>query len=157
MLVKVISIQFESCLYGKPILVLNDRNEDVLVVDSIGRRDTLPCFTKDPEFSAYQACGLTWQNKFYTFGGYYSKRAIIQLSGTHLKNIGSLSFNFYYGGCANMNDQKIFLCFRPETSYQCHTTTSVSEEFAAIEPSNYPHRITRISASSCELIFKAGH
>ena len=142
----------EPCLYGRPILVLNSDNDAALIVDSTGRRDELTCFTRDSGISAYKACGITWQNSFYIFGGQSSNRAISELSGTQLKKIGSLSINFEYGACATMNDQKIFLCFHYYgNGKQCWTGISVLGEFVQIDQSNHAHKRTRISSSHSKL------
>ena len=144
----------EPCLYGKPILVLNSNN-DALIVDSTGRRDKFACFTRDSGISAYRACGITWQNSFYMFGGQTTTRSISQLSGTHLKKIGNLSFDFEYGACATMNDQKIFICFHYYgNGKQCWTGISVLGEFVQIDQSNHDHKRTRISSSHSKLKVK---
>ena len=67
------------------------------------------------------SCSLTWKNNFYIFGGWGDQnKQISKLVGCKMTRLGSLSFDFYAGGCANMNNRRLFLCFDYSHTRDCH-------------------------------------
>ena len=47
----------------------------------------------------------------YFFGGSYHRTQISRIDGCLLNRIGDLPFRMDEGGCANINNEKIILCF----------------------------------------------
>ena len=70
-----------------------------------------------------------------------------------LKAVGQLAFNHWYGGCANVNNRLIYLCFNSLDSddyKKCRYSTSPLGEFKQISDSIHNHRLTRIAADECK-------
>ena len=83
-------------------------------------------------------CGVTFQNEFWMFGGFYEKRQvnkyilnyflnfifkISKVVGCSLKRQSSLEFDFRYGACGTYQLQykeKILLCFDYYGQKSCH-------------------------------------
>ena len=95
------------------------------------------------------SCSITWRNQFFVFGGKADRKQISILNGCQLERIGSLAFDQYYGGCANVGDEAIYLCFNQEAAdnKKCRFGVDPLGEFREVEKSLYPHRETRIRAS----------
>ena len=76
-----------------------------------------------------------------------------------LKRVGQLAFNHIRGGCANVADRLIYLCFNVETNIisdeykKCRYSTSPLGDFDQISDSNHYHAITRIAADKCKIQF----
>ena len=106
-------------------------------------------FGKDTEVS--HSCSLTWRDQFFIFGGRADRRQISILSNCQLERIGSLSFEHHYGGCGNVDDREIYLCFNRASADQkrCRYGVDPLGEFLGVEESLYPHHVTsRIGASN---------
>ena len=113
------------------ILVLNTKshsNEPVLI-DSNGEFNEYISF--ESHTPVYGACSLTWKNEHYVFGGRVEKTQISKIIKCSLEPIGNLkameTFSHYHGGCTNMNDEYIYLCFSSENKQdtrQCHVASS---------------------------------
>ena len=106
-------------------------------------------FGKDTEVSF--SCSVTWRGQFFVFGGEANRRQISILNDCQLERIGSLSFDHYYGGCGNVDDEEIYLCFNIDSAdnKKCRYGVDPLGEFIEIEESFYPHLETgRIGASN---------
>ena len=69
-----------------------------------------------------------------------------------LKLVGQLAFNHHKGGCANVDDRLIYLCFNYESDdkKKCRYSSSPLGEFEQISDSNHEHAYTRIAADKCK-------
>ena len=47
----------------------------------------------------------------YFFGGSYHRTQVSRIDGCKLNRIGDLPFRMDEGGCANINNEKLILCF----------------------------------------------
>ena len=131
------------------VLVLHRRSS--IITNAAGRQDTNFDFVFDGT-EVDNSCSMTWQNNFYIFGGAepYKKRQIAQLIGCRLTSIGYLDFNHTEGACANVADEKLYLCFNGEFGddhNQCRVALSPTGDFEEINQSSYGHLQTRIAAS----------
>ena len=70
----------------------------------------------DQDTEAYCSCSISWQNQFFVFGGSSQRRQISKLIGCELTRVGTLDFDHYRGGCANVADNQLYLCFNIGTS-----------------------------------------
>ena len=103
---------------------------------------------------AHYSCSITWRNQFFVFGGTADRKQISILNGCQLERIGSLAFDQYYGGCANVGDEAIYLCFNqePADNKKCRFGVDPLGDFREVEESFYPHRETKIGASNGNLV-----
>ena len=72
-------------------------------------------------------------------------------------HIGELAFDYIAGGCANVNNEKILLCFNlnwngSSDADKCRSLPSPTGLFADIPSSNYKHRFTKIAASNSKFL-----
>ena len=109
--------------------------------------------------SVSYSCSLAFQNEFYVFGGTgtYRKQAS-QLKGNRLERIGTLNFEFFRGACANLDNQKIYLCFSWTTNVynelrQCRYSLGPKKEFYEVSKSAERHGQITIAASPSEFQF----
>ena len=96
---------------------------------------------------------MTWQNRHLIFGGNNEKTQISMIDDCTLKLVGQLAFNHYYGGCANVDDRLIYLCFSSDSlddTKKCRYSTTPLGEFQQISDSNHEHRYTRVAADKCK-------
>lgn len=77
----------------------------------------------------------------------YLKYQISKLNQCQLTRIGSLPFPFYWGGCANMGNRRIFLCFDQDNRKTCHYAEDPVGNYHKIYTSKYEHRGIRVAAS----------
>ena len=72
-----------------------------------------------------------------------------------MKRIGELDFSHGFGGCANVADDRIYLCFNDSSSdfKKCRVASAPLGHFSEIMESIEKHRGTRIAASDCKLSF----
>ena len=113
-------------------------------------------FAYDDETVVLFSCSIVWQNENYVFGGYNKERQIAKIDGCRLRRIGELAFNHEYGGCANVNNEQILLCFHNHVSDfsgmdKCRNSTSPTGVFEEIPRSNFKHQYTKIAASDSKL------
>ena len=106
-------------------------------------------FSLGQDTEVYYSCSLTWRGQFFVFGGNEEKSQISSINGCRLERVGSLDFDQSYGGCANVNDQSIYLCFNsaPADYKQCRVANDPFETFHEIDETVYNHRETLIGAS----------
>ena len=66
-----------------------------------------------------------------------------------MKQIGQLEFDHYSGGCANVRNQIVYLCFNfdKEDVRICRLASSPTGQFEKIAESFHNHDGTRIAAS----------
>ena len=94
----------------------------------------------------------SWQGLNYIFGGIKKKNQISQVDGCRLRRIGSLSFDLIAGGCANANDEEVYLCFGWYETKKCRKAEDPLGRINEVQSANYEHKFTRMSASSGEFI-----
>ena len=75
--------------------------------------------------------------------GLWKPRQISKIDGCRLRRIGELDFDHGFGGCANVNDEKILLCFSFFDGDKCRSSKSLTGIFEAITRSNYKHVYTK--------------
>ena len=121
-----------------------------VLINSGGKQQELGCFTFDDNSEALYSCSLTWNNHMYIFGGVSNRRQISKLVGNNLQVIGNLTFYFDIGGCTNMADRKLFLCFDLYDAKRCRWSTGPLSSFHNASLSSYSHYRTRISSSECK-------
>ena len=132
------------------VLVLNTYKPEhiPILTNANGRVDRNFFFLYGEKTEVFQSCGLTWRNQFYLFGGTNEKRQVSKLSSCKLERVGELDFDLDKGGCANLNDEKIYLCFGLEqNTKKCRYATDPLEKFSLIEQTSHSHSNTRIAAS----------
>ena len=132
------------------VLVLNTRkNADnvPIITNAAGRQDTNFEFVFGEGTQVYLSCSMTWKNDLYVFGGNPNKRQISQLVGCQLTQIGELEFDHHFGACANVADEKLYLCFGSGDSNKCRVTLSPTGVYEGTNRSSFDHRETRIAAS----------
>ena len=78
----------------------------------------------------------------------------VKLNKCKLERVGSLDFPHRYGGCANVNDDSIYLCFSKEDSdlKRCRKGRNPLGSFEQISNSNFEHNNTRIAANEGKLV-----
>ena len=104
----------------------------------LGHFDKEINFSFGDETDAIYACGITFQNEFWMFGGWNENRQvnkyilnsflnfifkISKVVGCSLKRQSSLEFDFYRGTCGTYQLQykeKILLCFAEYATKSCH-------------------------------------
>ena len=130
-----------------------------MLINSKGEQEELSCFERDEATEAVKSCSINWQNQWYVFGGESNKRQISKLHGHKLERLGSLAFDYEFGGCSVMNNEFIFLCFNyaNENDYKrCRRSSGPLETFSEVELSNHEHRATQTSCSDSKSFgFKA--
>ena len=140
------------------VLSTSDRTNPPVITDANGRFDTNNfLFMYGENTWAHYSCSLTFRNQFYLFGGDQGyTRQISRLNGCSIERIGSLDFESSWGGCANVNDDRIYLCFsRDKDDYRtCRYAVDPVGEFTIAEQSLHPHQGIRIAASESESRFQ---
>ena len=133
----------------KEVLVLNTLYSDnvPIITNADGRQDIDFDFVFGEGTEVKYSCSMTWKNELYIVGGQSKERQISKLVGCELTLIGQLRFDHYNGGCANVADEKLYLCFDFESADKCRVATSPMGVFEEINESSYDHRYTRIAAS----------
>ena len=105
------------------------------------------------ENEVQNSCSLTYRGEHYVLGGINYPRQIAKIVGCALKNVGELSFYYTFGGCANMVDSRVYLCFHidPSSHKKCYVAPSPLSQFEQTTSSYENHANTRIAASDSEL------
>ena len=106
------------------------------------------------ELDTESSCPITWKNEFYFFGGessYHNKfNYVNKIINCELKNIGLLPFSFRAGGCTNVADEKLYLCFYSPALIdrkQCVEANSPTGCYKAIHESYFEHNGYSIASS----------
>ena len=84
------------------------------------------------------------------YGGSNEKRQISEVTSCGLTRIGTLEFDLWYGACANMNDEKVFLCFdlQNDEGKLCRASRDSLGSFTKLGESRFDHYKTRIAATN---------
>ena len=139
------------------ILILSTyRSSSVPVVtNASGKNDRDLNFVIDDNAEVYGSCSLTWRGEHFVFGGNYKEYQIAKIVGCELKNVGELPFRHDFGGCANMADNRVYLCFHAASGddKKCRVATSPLSQFVETTQSYESHSRTRIAASESKLLF----
>ena len=132
-------------------------------------------FLYGPGTEIDMSCSLTWRGEFYVFGGNAQPTQVSKLGSSNsncfrfnlevttpytklnkckLERVGALDFPHRYGGCANVNDDSIYLCFSKEDSdlKRCRKGRNPLGNFEQISNSNFEHNNTRIAANEGKLV-----
>ena len=138
------------------ILILNTqfekavRNLPVVITDSNGKVEFAGedfDFEFGHQTEVDGSCSVTYRGDFYVFGGSYLDRQISKLEGCSLKRIGDLDFDFQVGGCAAVNEESIYLCFRRYDYKRCFFGTDPVGTFHNVTESHFNHARTRVAAN----------
>lgn len=137
------------------ILVLNTftPSNRPLITDQTGSiADWNMFFLYGDQTEVYHSCSLVWNNEMFVFGGEHEKRQISKVDSCQLTRLGSLSFDHQNGGCA-ATLHAVFLCFGTTNDYhQCHMShDGPLGEFKSLK-TIFPHRSTRIAASTLDVL-----
>ena len=84
------------------VLVLNTfapNNTALLVNVNTANASPLLSFALDTDTEVFASCSITFQNRFYVFGGATETRQVSQVAQCRLKQIGKLDFDFQNGAC----------------------------------------------------------
>ena len=78
-----------------------------------------------------------------------TRRQISIVNKCQLKKIGELSFDHYKGGCAQRNNEKVFLCFSSFafSAKDCYESNGPLATFEKLPSSTYSHRYTHIAVT----------
>ena len=98
------------------------------------------------------ACGLTFQNEMWIYGGQREPRQISKVVGCSLERVGSLLFDHFLGACAVGGDF-VYLCFNYDNNdyKRCRRSRNPERNFEQIRKSNHEHISTRMAASNGKL------
>ena len=134
------------------IIVLNTRwsSNVPVITDSTGKAKYAGedfDFDFGEETEVFDSCSVTYRGDLYIFGGYDQWNQISKVMDCSLKRVGSLSFNFYHGGCAAVNEERSYLCFSSNDMKQCHEGADPLGAFSKTTKSQFDHRSIRIAAS----------
>ena len=135
------------------VLILNTWSSDNIpvITNESGRVDRDFFFMMGDNTEVRYSCGLTWRNQNYVFGGsnQVTETQISQIIDCQLKKIGQLAFYHYYGACANVADNGIYLCFNNDSKdrKKCRVANSPTGRYEETAESIYAHSTIRIAAS----------
>ena len=111
-------------------------------------------FETESETEVHNSCSVTFKGKSYVFGGTSMKTQISQINNCQLKRVGSLSFEFSFGACTNVNDSELYLCFDQSNTQTCRKSSNQFGPFTTISDSISTHYKTRIANDGGKLWFK---
>ena len=134
------------------VIVLMNRKRPT-ITDFNGKNDDNFYFMYGDNTVVGRSCALTFQNQLYILGGYgIYNRQISKLVDQELRRVGTLSFDHSLGGCANIGDRKILVCFDEHTENynQCRFSDEPEGTFVRMPNSTYSHRWVRMAASHSE-------
>ena len=142
------------------VLILNtyNMNNVPVVTNAAGLDDRNICFEFGDDTEVLYSCGLTFRNNYFVFGGGSFETQISQIIDCQLKRIGQLSFDHNEGGCANVDNNYIYLCFNDASSdsKKCRMANSPTDKFEQISDSIYDHKRIQIGASNSKF-YKTSH
>ena len=123
------------------------------MTDLNGKESDCPPFTIDNNVAVFYSCAVTYQDQFFVYGGKNRTRQIATVINKSLRNVGTLPFNFYLGGCASTMT-KIILCFdRDEGDWRtCYKTTNPTGQFEETKKSLFTHKSIKIASSECKFL-----
>ena len=137
---------------SKPdILILHTKGSNIPVItNASGKDDREVNFAIDSDVEVDCSCSLTWRGEHFVFGSYYKTNQIAKITGCELKKVGELPFDHVYGGCANMADNRVYLCFNNLDRLdlrKCRYAESPLSKFEKTPKSYEQHANARIGAS----------
>ena len=94
----------------------------------------------------------------YLLGGSDNPTQISMISDCDVQSIGSLPFNFRFGGCGAINDEILFMCFSYKENF-CRKSTGQFDEwdFEPTSETMYARSEVRVAASSGKTHFSLRH
>ena len=105
-------------------------------------------FAFEDKTEVAESCSITYRGDHYVFGGTYEMKQISKITDCSLKRVGTLSFQFYFGGCAAVNEASVYLCFGNSNGLnQCHVGAEPLGSFSKVTESLFDHKYTRIAAN----------
>ena len=117
------------------------------MTDLNGKETRCPAFTIADDVEVNYSCALTYQDQFYVYGGETYKRQIAKVKDMSLINVGSLPFDFYWGGCSSTKS-KILLCFHRDGDHKtCYQTTNPTDHFVETTKSIHEHKTIKFASS----------
>ena len=134
------------------VLILNTRssNNKPILTDLNGKAMNCPAFTIADGVEVDHSCAVTYQGRFYVYGGISYKRQIAKVTDKELTKVGSLLFDFTSGGCSSTTE-KILVCFHRDGDLRtCHKTTNPIAQFEETTKSIHEHRSIRFASSECK-------
>ena len=136
------------------VLILNQWYPDnpAVITNAVGKDDRSINFQFGENTEVMRSCSITWRNEYFIFGGSNLSTQISKVVGCQLKNIGKLTFEHMFGGCATVGDNAIYLCFGENPYKMCRILKSPTGQVDEVIESMYDHSITRIAASTGKLL-----
>ena len=99
-------------------------------------------------------CSIVWRGAMFLFGGnkivgreISSLRQISKVENCQIKKYGELSFDLVAGGCAQRNNEKVFLCFDQNSLKNCYESTGPLSRFTKLRNSRFDHGDTQIAVT----------
>jgi len=137
------------------VLILNTRfSNKPILTDLYGKALNCPAFTIADDVEVRGSCAVTYQGRFYVYGGWKRKRQIAKVTDKSLVKVESLPFDFSEGGCSSTTD-KIILCFHEDGDLRtCYKTTNPIAQFKETRKSIYEHRRIKFASSECKFLYK---
>ena len=141
------------------LAISTSRAQQAAILNAKGYFNKSVCLSFGDGTSADHSCSLTFKNRFYIFGGssdHGQERQVSIIQETQLKRIASLRFDFDFGACTNVDNQRIYLCFHSPydpneiDEKTCRFATDPKKEFTLIDMTKYRHATTRIASSKCK-------
>ena len=118
-------------------------------------KEKKPIIVYNEKTEVHYSCSITWKGDFFIYGGDTEESQISKLNGCKLERIGTLPFPHYWGTCANVNDEAIYLCFDASTKAnmkKCRKTSKPTGDFYKIAQTTYNHQFSRIGAAQGKII-----
>ena len=121
-------------------------------------------FEYDNETEVSYSCALLWRNENFVIGGWLTqnneRRQISKIESCRLTRVGSLDFDHRWGTCANVNNDKIYLCFNSkypgyDDDYVCRFASLPTGPYQEAERSSHRHRMTNIGTNQSESTVEA--
>ena len=135
-------------------LIFYKQNEPILT-SLHGNELSCLGFTIARDVDVYESCAVTYKDKFYVYGGYTNKRQIATINKLSLVKVGTLPFDFEFGGCTSTADQ-LFLCFDFMGDLKtCYQTKNPIDYFYKTNKTNHEHRNIRFASSESKFFFIA--
>ena len=99
-------------------------------------------------------CSIVWHGTMFVFGGVKkagvtltNSRVISKVEKCQLKKYGELKFDLVEGGCAQLNNEKVFLCFDQKSKKNCYESTGPLNSFTKLPTSTVGHASAQIAVS----------
>ena len=112
-------------------------------------------------YDLYNSCSITWRGVFYLFGGRGNGKLntqIVQVNNCGITQLEEkLEKALQAGGCGNVNDEQIYLCFSNNSGSDrksCVVSENPIGPYTSINKTTYEHGLTRLGASSGRILNK---